>query len=87
MRKENRRWEGEEVGARRKKRGGEMRKWEQKRKKDREKRGGCGRLGMPGKRSAASSALLLDKLRETVAWINPPLSLFTEMSSISSLAL
>lgn len=27
--------------------------------------------------------LLLDKLSETVAWINPLLSLFTEMSSIS----
>lgn len=44
-------------------------------KRQRGKReGGCCRLGMPGKRSAASSALLLDKLRETVAWINPLLS-------------
>ena len=53
------------------------RKWEQKTKKERpgeEREGGCCRLGMPGKRSAASSALLFDKLRETVAWINPLLS-------------
>lgn len=48
---------------------------EDKEKRQGEKReGGCCRLGMPGKRSAASSALLFDKLRETVAWINPLLS-------------
>lgn len=35
---------------------------------------GCCRLGMPRKRSAASSTLRLDKLWERVAWINPPLS-------------
>lgn len=32
----------------------------------------------PEKRSAASSALLLDKPRQTVAWKHPPLSLFTK---------
>lgn len=58
----------------------EERNWEKQ-------EGECCRLGMLGKRSAASSALLLDKLRETVAWINPPLSLFTEMSGFSSLPL
>lgn len=76
------RWEDEEAGARRKKKrkkeGGRNKEEmgaEDKEKRQGEKReGGCCRLGMPGKRSAASSALLFDKLRKTVAWINPLLS-------------
>lgn len=37
-------------------------------------------MGMPGKRSAASSVHLLDKVKETLAWINPVLSLFTDVA-------
>lgn len=48
------------MGAEDKERDGEVRENE-----------GCCRLGMPGKRSAASSALPPDKLWERVAWINP----------------
>lgn len=90
--KANRKERGKEWSLRKEKIGERIREggWGGKRSRRQRKRRsrkwdwGCWRLGMPGKRSTASSALLHDKLRETRAWINPPLSLFTETSSFSS---
>ncbi|CAB1428022.1 unnamed protein product [Pleuronectes platessa] len=74
--------EGEEVGARRRK-GRDEEEMGAERKRESKKGEDSADWGRPGKRSAASSALLLEKGNSGLDRA-PFLSLFTKMSGVSS---